>query len=95
MPRATDVQLSGPEAFRHALRDQGRSLRERYRDDPIGLAERLGLKLPRKPGQVMADLGIYDEERFGPLTPGIRELVEDVCSLNIRDAVAVGPRWGW
>lgn len=42
----------------------------------------------------MRDMGIYDPDRHGPITPGLRELVEDVCLGRVVDAVAVGPRGG-
>lgn len=91
-------QVEGPEAFLRVLRDPGRNLKERYKDDPLSLAERLGLKLPKKPVIVMLELGVITEEeakeRFGNVAPGLRELVEDVCTLQTRSAVAVANRGG-
>lgn len=80
--------------FRAALTTRRDDVRETYKDDPVGLAERLGLKLPRKPVQVMAELGVYDEEVHGPITPGLRELVIDVCTEQVRSAAAVANRGG-
>jgi len=95
VPTASRAQQpSGPDAFLRAVRSAGRSLKDRYRDDPVGLAERLGLKLPRKPVLVMEELGIYDPEKHGPITPGLRELVEDVCLLRVESAAAVANRGG-
>lgn len=76
------------------LRDPGRNLKARFDGRPLELAERFGVMLPEKPAQVMQRLGIYDEDYYGPITPGVRELVEDVCLLEVHDAVAVGPRGG-
>lgn len=90
-------QPQGPEgvdAFVRAVRDPGRNLKDKYTGRPLELAKRLGLKLPEKPAQVMQKLGIYDEDYFGPIYPGLKEMVEDVCLLEIRDAAAVGPRGG-
>lgn len=84
----------GPDAFHRAVRDPGKDLIKKYRDKPIELAERFGLILPEKPAQVMQRLGIYDEERFGPIAPGLRDLVHDVCMLEVEDAAAIGPRGG-
>lgn len=90
-----EPQLQGPDAFLDALRpDAAETIRSRWRDDPLGLAEHLGLLLPKKPVQVMQELGIYDPEQHGPIVPGLRDLVEDVCTLEVRSAVAVGPRGG-
>jgi len=85
-----------------AVRNEGSRIRERYGDDPISFAESLGIQLPRKPVFVMIELGVITEEeakeRFGDdegqLLPGIRELVEDVCTLQVRSAVAVANRGG-
>lgn len=92
MPRQPELQ--GPEAFLSAIRDTGANLRDQYVDDPEGLANRLGLRLPRKPLQVMQELGVYDPEVHGPIKPGLRELVLDVCTGEEESAVAVGPRGG-
>ena len=97
MPAARQPQApQGASAFLRALRDPGRNLKERYRDDPLALAERLGVKLPRKPVSIMLDLGVISEdealERFGPQFPGWRDLVLDVCTFQVTDAVGVGSR---
>lgn len=46
----------------------------------------------------MIELGVLTEEeaieRFGPIEPGLRELVLEVCLLEVKSAVAVGPRGG-
>lgn len=100
--RSEDVQVGGVDAWLTALRNPGRDLRQTFREDPVGLAERLGLKLPEKPVFVMMRLGVISEEdarkQFGDddgvIYPGIRELVEDVCTLRVRSAVAVANRGG-
>lgn len=102
MPRESVPQIPGAEALLRAVRNSGASLRERFRNDPVGLAEKFDLKLPRKPVFVMMELGIVSEEeareRFGDedgkLHPGLRELVEDVCTGRTRSAVAVANRGG-
>lgn len=86
--------LEGLDSFLKAVRDPGTSMRERFRGDPVGLAEHLGLKLPHKPVQVMKELGVYDPEKHGPIYPGLRELVEEVCNLIVKSAAVVGPRGG-
>lgn len=64
----------------------------------MALAERLGLLLPEKPVQVMLRLGVISEEealeRFGPSYPGLRDLIIEVCTLEVTSAVVVGPRGG-
>lgn len=60
MPRRETEVLQGADAFLDAVRDPGLSLRDEYHDDPAALAERLNLLLPRKPLQVMEDIGLYD-----------------------------------
>lgn len=94
MTRTTPQAPSDPGAFLRALRDPGSNLREKYRPEPVELAERFGLMLPRKPVQVMQELGIYDEDTHGPVTPGLRDMVYEVCHREILDAAAVGPRGG-
>lgn len=86
--------LEGTDAYLSAIRDPAQNLLQRFQNDPEGLAERLGLKLPQKPLQVMRELGLYDPEVHGPIVPGLREMVLDVCTLAVRSAVAVGPRGG-
>jgi hypothetical protein len=102
VPREPVPQISGVDALLKAVRNSGVSLRERFQQDPVGLAEKFHLKLPRKPVFVMMDLGIVTEEqakeRFGDedgnIRPGLRELVEDVCTGKVRSAVAVANRGG-
>lgn len=93
MPR-TPEGPKGPESFLTAVRDRGRNMKQKYKGRPFELAERFGLHFPEKPATVMQRLGIYDEEYFGPITPGLRELIEDVCTLAVEDAVVIGPRGG-
>lgn len=85
-------------AFLEVLKDPGQNLRDRFYGKPVELAERLGIKLPRKPVLVMIELGVLTEEeaieRFGAIEPGLRELVEDVCTGSVRNAVAVANRGG-
>jgi hypothetical protein len=76
------------------LQDNTRVLRDRYKDDPVGLAERLGLMLPEKPLVKMKRLGLYDAEVHGPIFPGLRDLIIEVCTGEVEDAVVVGPRGG-
>lgn len=83
-----------PSEFLKAVKKGGIDLRSQYKGDPVGLAERFFLKLPKKPVEVMKELGVYDLEKHGPSTPGLRDLVEDVCKLEVRSAAVVGPRGG-
>lgn len=102
MPRADQSQLPGGADLLSAVRNRSGSLRDTYRNDPIALGEKLGLKFPEKPAFVMIRLGIISEqeaaERFGDvdgkLRPGLRQLVQDVGTLEIRSAVAVANRGG-
>lgn len=84
--------------FLDALRDPGRNLKDKYYGKPLELAEKFGIMLPRKPVLTMIELGVITEEeaiqRFGSIEPGLREMVESVCSLECKNAVAVGPRGG-
>lgn len=50
--------------------------------------------LPKKPLQVMEDLGIYDPVVHGPIEPGLRDLVLEVCKGEVTSAAVVGPRGG-
>jgi hypothetical protein len=86
--------LESESAYLDALRDPAQNLLERYREDPEGLATILGLKLPEKPVQIMQQLGVYDPDKHGPITPGLREMVLEVCMLEVLEAVGVGPRGG-
>lgn len=98
MPSPVSERVEGAEAFLRALRDPGRNLKEKYRNKPIELAEAFGLKLPKKPVLVMIELGVLTEEqaieKYGVIEPGLRELVEDVCLLREKSAVAVANRGG-
>lgn len=85
--------LSAQDMLR-SLRDPGRNLKDHYKDHPLELAKRLGLRLPEKPVTVMQRLGVYDPEKHGPIVPGIREWIEDVCLGRVESAVVVGPRGG-
>jgi hypothetical protein len=94
----TEQSIEGADDLLSALRNRADGLRDQYIDDPEGLAVRLGLKLPEKPVRKMLRLGVITEteavERFGEDTPGLRDLVLDVCSGEVESAVAVGPRGG-
>lgn len=92
MPREQTIEA--PSSFLAAVRNPARNLREQFMDDPEGLMELLDLKLPRKPLQIMKELGLYDPERHGEITPGLRDLVLDVCNGEVESAAAVGPRGG-
>jgi hypothetical protein len=94
MPRESVPTVAAPSSYLSAIRDPGRNLRDRYVDDPIALAERFHLKLPQKPLQVMRELGLYDPDVHGPIEPGLRDLVEDVCTGQVTSAAVVGPRGG-
>lgn len=94
MPRMDRDDVGTAQDFIRALRDPSSGLRARYQDDPVGLAERLGLKLPRKPIEVMAQYGEYEPEIHGPILPGLRDLVQDVCTGLEESAAVVGPRGG-
>ena len=100
VPRQATPQLASAGEFLNALRDPGRSLRDQFKEDPEALADRLGLKLPEKPVRTMIRLGVITEgearERFGSdaLEKGLRDLVIDVCTLEVRSAVAVANRGG-
>lgn len=97
-PSRSPAAPQGPVAFLQVLRDPGRNLKEMYRGKPIELAQRFGIKLPRKPVLVMIDAGVMTREeaveKFGSIQPGLRELVEDVCTLRVKNAVAVANRGG-
>lgn len=96
MPR---VSTKGPDIksqsdLLEAVRNRAGSLRAKYLNDPLGLAERFGLMFPEKPLKVMQRLGLYNPEVHGPITPGLRDLVEDVCTGEIESGVAVANRGG-
>lgn len=101
MPRPpSQPVIQGPEAFLSAIRNSGVALRQQYRGKPIELAERVGLLLPKKPVSIMVEQGLLypDEavEQFGADwdTPGLRELVEEVCLGTVDSAAVCGPRGG-
>lgn len=99
MPRTAAMpEIKGANAYAVAARNPAANLKQRYADDPEGLAERLGLKLPEKPVRKMIRLGVITpeeaQERFGAIEPGLRELVLETCNLEVRSGVAVGPRGG-
>lgn len=95
--RAPAAPLAPGDLLR-ALRDPGRNLKEYYKTRPLELAEKFGIKLPKKPVQVMLEMGVITEEeaaeKFGKLEPGLRDLVEDVTTLKVRNAAAVANRGG-
>lgn len=90
MPREAEPHLEGVDALVRAVRDPGKDLRAKYKGKPIELANSLQLQLPQKPRQVMKELGLWD----GEVTPGLRDLVEDVTLGLVRSAAVVGPRGG-
>lgn len=98
MPRSDTSQIPAGDALLAAVRNRAASIREKFKDDPVGLATRFGLKLPEKPVNVMLRLGKITPsealERFGPTYPGLRDLVENVCTGQVDSAVAVANRGG-
>ena len=96
-PKTSAVTTQGPGAFLEVLRDAGRNLKDKYHGKPLELAERLGIMLPRKPTQVMRDMGLWNDElqeRWGDEKPGLRELVEETCLLQTESAVGISSRGG-
>jgi len=96
-PKTTVAGPEGPGAFLAVLRDAGRNLKNQYHGKPLELAERLGVMLPRKPTQVMRDMGLWTDElqeRWGDEKPGLRELVEETCLLKTESAVGIASRGG-
>jgi hypothetical protein len=99
-PQRNRNTLEGASAadFLRALRDPGRNLKEQFKGKPLELADRFGLLLPRKPVDRMIELGVLTEEeaeaKFGKRHPGLREMIDDVCTLRVRDAAAVASRGG-
>jgi hypothetical protein len=94
--KAPDAPL-GPGSFLQALKDPARNLKQKFLNNPLGLAERFGLSLPKKPTVIMRELGLWNDdlqERWGDEVPGLRDLVEDVCLLNVKRAVAIASRGG-
>ena len=96
MPRVSTrpPDISPQSALLEAVKNRTGSLRKKFFDDPIGLAERLGLTFPEKPVKIMQRAGKYDPAKHGPITPGLRDLIYDVCNGLITDAVAVANRGG-
>ena len=95
MPRQTSTPtVAGVGDLLKTLRDPGRNLVDRYKGKPEELAARLGVSLPEKPLVVMQRAGVYDEDQHGPITPGVREFVIEVCLGDERNAVAVANRGG-
>lgn len=92
MARESSPSIQGVESYLSAIRDTGQSLRRKFKGDPEALAKRLGLLLPEKPLQVMKQLGLYDPVKHGPIEPGLRELVLDVCLGEVESALAVAGR---
>lgn len=100
MPRPSSNELHIPDASEilRTLRADTDSLRDRFMNDPVGLAESFHLKLPMKPVLRMLELGVIDHEeavrRFGIVEPGLRDLIQDVCLGEIRSAAVVANRGG-
>ncbi len=94
MPNQRMPSLESPTRFRSAVRESGQSLKDKYRTDIWGLAERLHLKFPVKPVIVMQELGVYDPDKHGPIEPGIREWVQAVLLDDERSTVVVANRGG-
>lgn len=96
MPRVSTrgPDIKGPSDLLEAARNRAGGLRARYLTDPVGLAERFGLKFPEKPVIIMRRLGLYDPDRHGPIVPGLRDLVIDVCLGEVDSAVALANRGG-
>lgn len=100
MTRPSPNPQGGVNDLLRALRDPSRSLRETYKNDPVGLAKRFHLRLPEKPAVTMINMGVLTREeaikRFGAaaLEPGLKALVEDVCTGRVRSAAAVANRGG-
>lgn len=98
MPPTKMPDLQGAEAYLKAARSPALSIKQKFKNDPEGLAKFLGVTLPEKPVLRMLRLGLITEEeailRFGPITLGLRDFVLLVCTLEVTSAVAVGPRGG-
>jgi len=92
MPR--NEPIDGMDGLLSAVRSRKSTIKAKYINDPLELAKKLGIKLPEKPLVVMKRLGVYDPEKHGPITPGIRDFVRDVCSGEVTSAVAVANRGG-
>lgn len=93
--RQDDVEILSPAQLVQELRTPaGRDLRRKYKGQPLKLAKDLHLRLPKKPVQVMQERGVYDEAKHGPIVPGLRELIYEVCTLQEESAAVVGPRGG-
>jgi hypothetical protein len=96
MPRVSTKPppIRGANDLLEAARNRAGSLRDKFVADPLGLAERFGLKFPEKPLIIMQRLGVYDPEKHGEITPGIRDLIMDVCTGEVDSAVALANRGG-
>lgn len=100
MPRNEPQTPGGLGDVLRALRDPSRSLRETFKGDPVGLAKRFHLRLPDKPAVTMIRMGVLTQEeaveKFGAdaIAPGLKDLVEDVCTGRVRSAAAVANRGG-
>lgn len=98
MPRSKLPELQGLDAYAKAVRAPASTLKQKYKNDPEGLAKLLGISLPEKPVTKMLRLGLLTEEealaKYGRVEPGMREFVLEVCTLETTSAVAVGPRGG-
>jgi len=78
--------------FQKSLNKAKYDLRKKYRYKPLSLAERLGVMLPVKPEMVMKKLGLLPKRHR--VSKGIRNLVWDICTLNIKRAAVRAPRGG-
>lgn len=91
-------ELQGLDAYAKAVRSPASTIKQKYRDNPAGLAKLLGISLPEKPALKMIRLGIITEEeavaKFGNHVPGIKEFVLEVCTLEVTSAVAIANRGG-
>lgn len=98
MPNKKLPDLQGADAYLKAARASSSSVKQRFKNDPEGLAKLLGVSLPEKPVLKMIRLGIITEDeaikRFGTIFPGLRDFVLSVCKLEVTSAVVVGPRGG-
>lgn len=87
-------ELQDLNSYSQALRSRKTDLRTKYKEDPLALAKVMGLRLPEKPAVLMKEAGLYDPDKHGEIVPGLRDLIEDVCSGAIRSAAVIGPRGG-
>lgn len=94
MPKDSTPQIATATDLLRAIREPGRDLRRQFRGKPLELAELFHIKFPRKPVEIMKEKGLYDPEKHGPIIPGLRELIEDVCLLRVQAAVVAASRGG-